>query len=253
MGNDLPKIVKVRRAFAENADTTTLHLDYRKEYVPGQFLMIWLPGINEKPFTVAGHDKEGLLITVRKRGEFTQRLAGLQAGELVGVRGPYGQGFSLEPESVIVAGGVGFADVAPLADRFPDAPVLYGENTAQSRLYTERFPQVNFYTVDGTAGVKGFPTDGLEAAVKKTRAKLICACGPEKFLVLVAKAARALGVECELAMERYMKCGMGICGQCACGTVRVCAEGPVFNARELLQNPDFGKRRLMSSGEWENA
>ncbi len=248
--NDLPRTVAVISRKVHNRDNVTLHLSDKIEFLPGQFLMVWLPGINEKPFSIAGHDKDGLLITVRKRGSFSGRLVDLKVGDRVGIRGPYGRPFDQVENCCLVAGGIGFACLAPIAERYPQAPILYGEANALSRIYQSRFPDSVFYTDDGSAGTKGFPTDGLEDTIKRCGCAMVYACGPEQMLMKTIKICKSLGVGCQVSIERYMKCGNGVCGQCACGPVRACVEGTVFYDHELLKNSDFGRRKLDSSGTW---
>ena len=249
--NDLPKTVRVVDRTVHNEDNVTLLLDVDMEFSPGQFLMIWLPGINEKPFSIAGQDDRGVLITVRRRGEFSGRLIDLTAGDSVGVRGPYGRAFDLVEPCCLMAGGIGFACLAPIADLYPNAPILYGENHVGNRLYQSRFPHASLYTVDGSAGRKGFPTDDLEDEIRKTGCQMVYVCGPEPMLVKAVEICAALDVACQASIDRYMKCGIGVCGQCACGPDRVCVEGPVFDGKDLLRNPDFGKRRLDAAGAWQ--
>ncbi|SPD75160.1 Dihydroorotate oxidase electron-transfer subunit [uncultured Desulfobacterium sp.] len=247
---DLPRTVKIIKRTVHNNDNVTLHLDAHISYSPGQFLMIWLPGLNEKPFSIAGHDSDGVMVTVRRRGAFSGRLVELKEGSLIGIRGPYGRPFKLVGNCCIIAGGIGLACLAPVADLYKDAPILYGEDRASSRIYQERFPSASFYTTDGSAGKKGFPTDDLESVIRERGCDMVYCCGPEPMLVKTVRICNALGVGCQASMERYMKCGTGVCGQCACGQVRVCVEGTVFQGNELLQNPDFGRRRLDASGTW---
>ena len=249
--NDLPKTIKVVDRKVHNRDNVTLQLDIRIDYLPGQFLMIWLPGIDEKPFSIAGHNNKGVFITIRRRGPFSNRLFEIKEGALLGIRGPYGKAFDQKEKCCLVAGGIGLACLAPLAELFPNAPILYGENTAGSRVYAARFPNAVFYTVDGSEGTQGFTTDDLETVIRETGAEMVYCCGPEPMLSITIDICHALDVACQASIERYMKCGTGVCGQCACGSIRVCVEGTVFNGMDLLNNPDFGKRRLDASGTWE--
>lgn len=249
---DLPRTVRITNRTIENDQNVTLHLGIQIDFAPGQFLMIWVPGVGEKPFSIAGSDCEGVIITVRRRGKFSNRLADLDVGASVGVRGPYGKAFRLVKNCCLVAGGVGLACLAPIADLFPHASILYGENTANVRIYRNRFPHLNFYTVDGSGGKKGFPIDHLELTIQREGCEMVYCCGPEPLLVKTIRISQSLGVDCQVAIERYMKCALGICGQCACGSIRVCVEGPVFDGVYLLDNPDFGHRRLDVTGGWES-
>ncbi|MBW1850881.1 MAG: dihydroorotate dehydrogenase electron transfer subunit [Deltaproteobacteria bacterium] len=250
--NDLPKIVTILDRTVHNGENVTLRLGAKIDFSPGQFLMIWLPGINEKPFSIAGHDKDGVLITVRRRGSFSSRLVDLKEGDLVGVRGPYGKPFDMVKNCCLVAGGIGFACLAPIAELFPGAPILYGEDNVRSRIYQSRFPRVAFYTADGSAGNKGFPTDDLKATIQRQGYEMVYCCGPEPMLVKAITLCNSINVGCQVSIERYMKCGTGVCGQCACGPIRVCVEGTVFTGDALLENPDFGKRKLDASGGWQS-
>lgn len=248
--NDLPKIVKVRRRIDHNDDNVSLILDYRLDFLPGQFLMIWLPGVNEKPFSIAGQDDDGLWLSIRRRGDFSSRLADLQEGGQLGVRGAYGNPFRLVEKCCLVGGGIGLACVAPIADLYPDAPILYGENTATSQIYAERFPKAAFYTMDGTGGRKGFPTDDLESTIRKQGCEMVYGCGPEPMLKAMVTVCQSLDVPCQVSVERYMKCGIGVCGQCVCGKQRVCTDGTIFDGAAIVNNPDFGTRGLGSDGAW---
>jgi len=249
--NDLPRSARIIKRTVYNDDNVTLHLGAKIDFFPGQFLMIWLPGVNEKPFSIAGHDDTGVLITVRRRGYFSGRLIDLKEGDLVGVRGPYGRPFDLIENSCLVAGGIGFACLAPIAEFYPEVPILYGEDNLHNRIYQKRFSRARFYTVDGTDGKKGFPTDDLEDTIGSKGCDMVYCCGPEPMLLKTIEICHSLGIGCQVSIERYMKCGTGVCGQCACGPIRVCAEGTVFNGDELLNNPDCGKRKLDASGSWQ--
>lgn len=250
MRNDLPKAVAVADVTVENNDAVTLHLDMRLDFAPGQFLMLWLPGLGEKPFSIAGSDGRNVLVTVRRRGPVSEKLALLKPGALLGARGPYGRGFKPNHNCCIVAGGIGVAAVAPLMDLYPHAAVFYGENTASSRVYRQRFPKVEFFTADNSEGNKGYPTEGLAALLLERRVEVVYCCGPEPMLVAAVRVCRHHGVRCEASLERYMKCAIGVCGACSCGGSRVCADGPVFEAGNLQHNTDFGKRHMDASGTW---
>ena len=251
MKADLPKRAHILARIAENDGSVTLYLDAKCHFTPGQFLMVWIPGVNEKPFSIAGRHFEGLMITVKRRGAFSSKLANLGVGGTLGVRGPYGQGFRLVENCCLVAGGCGFASLAPIAELFPNAPILYGENSAADLIYRERFPRATVYTGDGSAGRKGFPTDDLASLVRERHCEMVYCCGPEPMLAKALQICHSEGISCQASVERYMKCAQGICGQCACGSIRVCTEGPVFDGAVLLSSPDFGKRALDASGTWK--
>jgi dihydroorotate dehydrogenase electron transfer subunit len=219
---------------------------------PGQFVMIWLPGVNEKPYVLSHRDKERFGITVYRRGTFSKGLCDLQPGARVGFRGPYGRGFSEiedSPESVIIGGGCGMASLSLLKERLPHSTMLQGSPTADDLLYRDRFPNQIIYTDDGSAGRKGFPTEWLEQAIEEDRVRRVFTCGPEVLMAKVVHLCLTKGVPCQAAMERHMKCGIGVCGQCECDGRLVCREGPVFSAEELSQMPSFGAVRRDKTGK----
>ena len=227
--------------------------------------MAWLPGVDEKPFSISAHglgvtqDKEGdvmetgfVEITVKRLGPISGRIAELKEGDMLGVRGPYGHPFSWGKHNEIcfVAGGVGLAALAPLAFRNPGAPVLYGENTAAQVMFLDRFPGMRIFTVDGSGGDRGFPTDALPALLAEGKIKKVYSCGPEVMMSKVVKICHEAGVASEVSLERYMKCAVGVCGQCCMDGLRVCADGPVFDGELLRNAKDFGFRKLDKSGTW---
>lgn len=247
---NLHRMIKIKSRIIENNYDVTLQLPIHLDYISGQFIMVWIPGIGEKPFSIAGNGPEGIFITIRPRGIFSRQLINLDIGSLIGLRGPYGKGFRLIEKGCIIVGGVGFACVASIAQRFPNIPILYGENSNINRIYQKRFFNVKFYTMDGTGGKRGSPIDDLEFIIQQNNCNMVYCCGPELMMVKVIQICYRLGIECQVAIERYMKCGLGICGQCVCGADLVCFDGPVFDGFYILKNSDFGKRKLDASGTW---
>jgi hypothetical protein len=140
------------------------------------------------------------------------------------------------------------ADLAPLAERLPRAAFVQGANTAGVLLYRDRFPNQVIFTDDGTAGRQGFPTEWVEEQARRKRLAMVYTCGPEAMMAAVADVCRRYGVGCQVSMERYMKCGIGVCGQCDCDGRRVCVEGPTFSLEELADMPSFGRIRRDRTG-----
>ena len=232
----------------ESADTVTLWLQHKMDFQPGQFIMVWLPRLDEKPYSVSGWAPGRIAITVRRRGRFSRRLTELQPGAQVGVRGPYGRGFAPEPPLVIAAGGCGVAPVAVLKERHPQATLILGAKTESDLIFRERFPDALLCTDDGTVGRRGLPTDLLRPLLEHDGVKTVCTCGPEVMMRAVFDLCESLGVNCQAGLERYMKCGFGVCGQCTCGDQLVCKDGPVFGSEELRRMADFGRCARLKSG-----
>jgi dihydroorotate dehydrogenase electron transfer subunit len=205
--------------------------------------------VDEKPYTVSAVRTGRIAVTVRRRGPFSGKLIETAPGEWIGVRGPYGRGFDLRARGVIVAGGCGIATVAPLKDRAPETPLIFGAKTAEEILFRDRFPDMQVCTDDGSLGHHGFPTDLLKPVLERGEADVVYTCGPEVMMRAVFALCEQHRVECQAALERYMKCGFGVCGQCTCGDQLVCQDGPVFGSEALRRMDEFGRTARLKSGQ----
>jgi dihydroorotate dehydrogenase electron transfer subunit len=220
-------------------------------FLPGQMVMVWLPRLDEKPYTVSYLDEEEFGVTVVMRGEFSARLHELGPGDPVGFRGPYGRPFSPPQHparAVAVGGGCGMATLALLAEDFPSLHIIQGARNASELFFTRRFPVMELCTEDGSCGHRGVPTEVLETALAEGRYDQVYACGPELMLSSLFEVCRRHATACQFSLERYMKCGIGVCGQCDCDGMLVCRDGPVFDGEQLSRMPSFGRFARMSTG-----
>ncbi len=251
----LPRIVTIKEIIIENAYTQTFVLDDAIERAtPGQFIMLWLPGIDEKPLALVARDP--LTITVAAVGPFSRALHEKKMGEQVGWRGPFGRGFDLNGDGItlLIGGGYGVAALyfaaTELQKQNRTVIAAIGGRTSQDLLYENRMReigvQVETATEDGSRGTPGFVTDAARPHL--ARVSNILACGPEAMLVAIMREALQKNIPAQLAVERYMKCGFGICGQCTLSGKLVCQDGPVFTAKELAQLPEFGRVHRDASG-----
>ncbi|ASJ06306.1 dihydroorotate dehydrogenase electron transfer subunit [Thermococcus pacificus] len=214
-------------------DVRAFRFDERLKFRPGQFLMVWLPGAGEKPFSLAGED----IIVVKRVGPFTSRLFELGEGDYVWIRGPYGNGFEARGKRVaLVAGGIGIPPLYALARKgggaFEHVTLIYGARSKDELALMDVEDYVDeliITTDDGSAGRKGFPTDVL--AERKGEFDQVYACGPEPMLRAVLRVMDYEKVQ--ISAERYMKCGIGVCGSCNLGKYLVCRDGPVFEGPQL--------------------
>ena len=241
----LPQVAKITKAERENGIVCTLTLSLAfPEATPGQFVMLWLPGEEEeKPYGLAGNSPA--TIAVGARGPFSNKLCTLKKGGKVWLRGPFGRGFELESKKILlVGGGYGFGPLRFLADeakkRKISAVAVCGARN-KGLLMKAASCKTIFTTDDGSSGIKGNVLAGMEEAFKSGKFGTVYACGPEKMMGAVARLAKKHGAGCQLLLERYMKCGIGICGHCCCGEKLVCFDGPMFRYEELENNPDFEK------------
>ncbi len=251
----LPRYVAIKDIIEENSYTKTFILDDAvPTATPGQFVMLWIPGMDEKPFAIVQCDP--LTLTVAAVGPFTKALHALRVGDSVGWRGPYGHGFDLrgEQETLLIGGGYGVAALyfaaSELRKRDIPTTMAIGGHTAADLVFQERLcalgARVILATEDGSRGTRGFVTDAV-CQLLEQRPRVL-ACGPEAMLVAVAREAIAREIPAQLSTERYMKCGFGVCGQCSLSGKLVCQDGPVMTAQQLVKLPEFGRVYRDASG-----
>ena len=233
--DQLPVPCRIEHLIVENDTTRTYLLEGRLEATPGQFVMVWLPGVDEKPFSLAGVNP--VAVTVAEVGPFTEAVHKLKEGDRLWVRGPFGTGFSVEASpALLVAGGYGSAPLSFLARELrslgQDVYVALGANTADALLLRHRFESlgctVHLATEDGSAGRAGLVTDLAATLLARVEIGAIYACGPNAMLNALAPLAQERNLPCQLSHEAYMRCGIGVCGSCTCGDKLVCRDGPVF-------------------------
>jgi dihydroorotate dehydrogenase electron transfer subunit len=204
-----------------------------------------------------------LTLIVDRVGPFTTALHRRKVGDRVGWRGPYGRGFSLQQDrkALLVSGGCGVGPMYFLATRAAEhgisTTVALGARTDRDLLYIERFralgAELTLATDDGSVGHHGFVTDIASQLLKRRRLArnsqfTAYACGPEPMLVTLHRLCRERGIPGQLSLERYMKCGFGICGQCALDGYLVCQDGPVFDVEQLDGVSDFGHAHRTATG-----
>ena len=216
--------------------------------------MVWIPGLDEKPFAIVS--REPLTITIAAVGPFSRAMHALNVGDQVGWRGPYGHGFDLcgDKTALLIGGGYGVAALyfaaSELRKQNREIVVAIGGRTDDDILFDEQMrtlgAQVEIATEDGSRGVRGFVTEAARNDLANPAT--ILACGPEAMLVAIMREANAKNIPAQLSVERYMKCGFGICGQCTLNGKLVCQDGPVFTGKELAQLTEFGRVHRDASG-----
>jgi len=213
---------------------------------PGQFLMLWIPGVDEIPLSVldAKNSEVTVSVAVKRVGEATQALHNTRIGDVVGVRGPFGNSFTFEKGNVLmVGGGVGIAPLAFLAKKIVSKAsktvMVLGAKTRGELLFLDYLKRlcgeenVLAATEDGSYGVKDLASNLADSVMAKEKFERVYACGPEQMVRRVFECAENSGVFVEASLERLMRCAIGICGSCVIGEYRVCRDGPVFNTHQL--------------------
>tara|TARA_Y100000310_G_C20699965_1_gene828824 strand:- start:1315 stop:3000 length:1686 start_codon:yes stop_codon:yes gene_type:complete len=231
---------------------------------PGQFNFLWIPGLMEKPFSPATINPASFAIRVI--GPFTQGLKSLKPGDKVMIRGPYGNGFTVKDDKslhyCLIGGGTGIAPLyyltQELSKNIPKEQIhvfLGGRSKNQIYLTTEFKAIANVYisTDDGSEGFKGFVTQLFEDFIKNNNHKFYhYICGPEIMMKKTFDIAKQSNFEdIEASMERYMKCGVGICGICSMDGSRTCVDGTVYKEKFLSNSKCFGISHRKKTGELE--
>ncbi len=272
--NTEPRAFVIDRMWEEAENIRTFVFKGTLHAKPGQFCMLWIPECDEKPFSIARDYDGEIWLTICKVGPATTRLFEMKAGDYVGIRGAYGQGFStaLTPSPspkgrgehskvVLIGGGYG---TAPLhftgkchQDAGSDVTMIIGARHKNLLIWEKESKDSGFRTLvatnDGSAGIQGFTTHILEDLLKNEAIDLVQTCGPEKMMRAIVEMCIDQGVPCEVSVERYMKCGFGICGQCVVETgEKMCQTGPVVSAEKAMTFSDFGVFHRGAEGQRKN-
>lgn len=258
-----PRAFVIDRMWEEAENIRTFVFKGTLHSKPGQFCMLWIPECDEKPFSIARDYDGEIWLTICKVGPATTRLFGMKEGDRVGLRGAYGHGFfTLSNKKVVLIGG-GYG-TAPLhftgkchQEAGSDVTMVIGARSKNLLIWEKQSQASGFRTLvatnDGSAGVEGFTTHILESLLSKEKIDLVQTCGPEKMMKAIAEMCIAKGVACEVSIERYMKCGFGICGQCVVETgEKMCQTGPVVSAQKAMTFADFGVFHRGAEGQRKN-
>lgn len=261
------KICIVEKVIDETPTVRTLIFsdDVMSSVLPGQFAMVWVPGVNELPMSVMISQESGkAAFTVRKHGTASTGLFNVRVGQQIGVRGPYGNSFDLKHgKLLLVGGGTGLVPMMRLLTFVkPDdnVTVLIGAKSKNevffedlaNNLLKNNPHHVIVTTDDGTYGEKGYVTNMVEKLVNENRFDGVYTCGPEIMMYKTVQLAHSKGLFVQASLERMMKCGVGICGSCCMGEDLVCRDGTVFDGDHLLSNKEFGHFHRNKAGILEN-
>jgi len=258
-------MVKISRIEIETSNIKTLYFNLpliNETASPGQFLMIWLPQLDEIPISISEIDPE-IAISVKKIGPATNTLHALTVGDRIGVRGPYGNGFSIEGESpLIVGGGIGMAPfpflIRELQNVSHNITIINGARTKNEILYLKKLQKITKNglkllntTDDGSFGEEGYASTLAIQYLQTGSFDQVYTCGPEPMIWDLFKVTEDLQIPLQASLERLMKCGIGLCGQCCLDPLgyRTCLEGPVFKSEILRQISDFGNYKRDFTGQ----
>jgi len=251
--SDMPTVLPISRVIREGKDQKTIFVKHIEGIKPGQFYMLWIPGLDSKPYAVSYFKKNEIGFTSMAIGKFSNAFDKLIVGDKIGLFGPYGNSFSIKKNSCVVAGGIGISSVSTLIDKLKSPTIIYGVRKKDYLIYLKRFKEknINITTDDGSFGRKGYTTEILEEFLMENRGKIkiVYTCGPEIMMKKVLDLCNKYNVDYEASLERYMACGYGICGKCMINDKITCIDGPVFNSKQLIDMFEFGKYARLKSGK----
>ena len=248
---DIPQMMEISKVIQEGKEQKSFFFRHSIDCKPGQFLMAWFPGVDEKPMAVSYWNEKEFGFTSKAIGMFTNVLDKLKKGGKIGIRGPYGNCFSTKQNACVVGGGVGMASVSTLIDALKNPIIINGARSKDYLIYMKRYKNKRMIaaTDDGSYGKKGFTPDLLdEVLTENKKIKIVYTCGQELMMKKVLDVCEKHKVECEASLERYMACGFGICGKCMINDKIVCVDGPIFNSKQLRKFTEFGYFARLKSG-----
>ncbi len=228
----------------------------------GQFNMGYLFGVGEVAISIVSDPDEPELLdhTIRAVGRITKAIADLRTGDVLGIRGPFGQGWPLEEargrNMVIVTGGLGCAPVVGAIEyilrrrtQYGSVTILHGVKTPQDLLYRERFdawrrfPDTEVLLTSDQPDKSwsyhiGVVTELFELVSIDPPKSIVLMCGPEIMMrlgvpILIRRGIPATAIY--VSLERHMECGIGLCGHCQMGPYFLCKDGPVMRYDRVAQ------------------
>ncbi|MGB0386474.1 MAG: hypothetical protein ACPGWR_16810 [Ardenticatenaceae bacterium] len=231
-----PQPLKIKAIIEENYQIKSFIFEGQMPQAkPGQFVMAWLPRLDEKPFSLANHSP--ITLSVAAVGPFSTAMHQLKVGDTVWFRGPFGKGFeSIGQRPILVASGYRVTGLTWLArQQLADGqhPIaVIGGRTRADIIRVEKFKKLNvpvlITTDDGTYGEKGLATQPVERLLAQHKIDNICAVGAHDMLQALETLAQRYNVPAQLSWEAYMGCAIGLCGRCEHKDHSLlCVEGPV--------------------------
>ncbi len=268
-----PVALPIKKIIRETPFVKTFVFEYALHAKPGQFVNIWLPRVDEKPMSIAYDGGKEFWLTIFAVGPMTKKLHELKVGDKVGIRGPFGKDFVFKKGQhvVTVGGGYGAAPMYFLAKEAVKqgctVDFVVGARSKEHLLYLDRVKKlkgvkIHVATDDGSVGEKGYNTvlvekllDSMKKGTAAQKARLkkttVYAVGPEVMMKRVSDICLAKKVACQVSLERYMKCGFGICGNCCVDDlgITVCTEGPAMDHLKARKTAEFGLYHRDSVGK----
>ncbi len=263
----LPHLAEIVDITQETSDIKTFKLRFKDkaieksfEYKPGQFVELSVFGEGEAPFCISNSptQKSSIECSIKRMGAVTQAAHELDVGDVVGIRGPYGNGFPVEDlkgkDLLFVAGGIGLAPLRSLINYcldnrkdFKAITIVNGARTSNDLVYKNEYKRWEkakntrlHLTIDcqedNWTCMVGVVPKILEKLKPTCQNSVAIVCGPPimiKFTMPILLKLGFCGESMITTLEMKMKCGLGKCGRCNIGNLYICKDGPVFNFKQL--------------------
>lgn len=212
----------------------------------GQFISIYCGGLTlRRPFSVYSNIDGKIGVLFKERGKGTQYIKSLKVGDLIDIAGPFGNTFDIQNKKALLIGaGIGAAPMSYLKTKLDEQGI---ENYyAAGFLNKDEIPQGmvidKVCTDDGSFGEKGSVLNYMGVLINEFQPEVIYACGPHIVLKIVSELGEKYGIETQVAMEKVMACGIGVCRGCVIDIKKdgkivnatVCKDGPVFKGSEVV-------------------
>jgi NAD(P)H-flavin reductase len=271
----LPQPARITRISELTSDVRLFDLRFvdpqlaeRFAYKPGQFVELSVLGVGEGPFSLPSPPtRRGFFqLGIRRVGTLTSYLFDhIREGDVVGIRGPLGNGFPVElfrgQDVLLLAGGLGMVPLRGLLLYLLDQRELFGRvillagfRSPQLVLFRDELESIArrgdaeiHLSVDDTQGLPwggavGVVTELLDRVTVDPSRTYAVACGPPVFYKFMLEKVVAMGLGRDriyLSLERRMECGVGKCGHCGVGYTFTCLHGPVFSYWDALNLPEL--------------
>ncbi len=223
-----------------------IDLPYQINAKAGQFISICCEGLTlRRPFSIYSQTDNVIGILFKERGKGTEYIKSLNQGDLIDIIGPLGNGFNVNNKKVLLIGaGIGSAPMAFLKTQLDKKGIenLFASGFLNKTEIPSCLSVDRIYTDDGSLGEKGSIITYLDKLIKEYNPEIICACGPAIVLKSVSQSGEKYGIETQIAMEKVMACGIGVCRGCVISIKKgleivnatVCKDGPVFRGSEVI-------------------
>ncbi len=230
-------------------------------YQAGQFVMVSVLGAGEVPISITSTPdvSKDLEICVRTAGHVSAALNGLNAGDFIWVRGPYGRPFPVNghQDTLFICGGIGIVPLRPLINQMINKQAASGSKGAVTVMYGSRNPSevlfmdevdswmerganvvltVDACNIESWKGCTGLVTEHFGMAKVDFKNSTAYICGPHVMIQAAMRDLSLMGMPDDhiiTTLEAHMKCGVGKCGHCYCGGKLICEEGPIFTLEEI--------------------